>query len=152
MWFKTFFRAYLMGGLKGILTSLICLSAMVCAQGNSNVANVLGADTASGLKKDPLNTWLKVKGHCTACHSADLVIQNRMNRTSWLATIRWMQKEQGLWPLGDDESLILDYLALYYGLSNIDDRNVVKRGNSNISQQAPSFPPRRKPARFFMQN
>jgi hypothetical protein len=55
-----------------------------------------------------------VRANCTACHSAGLVIQNRMNRDTWLDTIRWMQKTQGLWPLGDNENAILDYLAKHY--------------------------------------
>lgn len=55
-----------------------------------------------------------VKANCTACHSSGLVIQNRMNRDTWLETIRWMQKTQGLWPLGDSEKVILDYLAKNY--------------------------------------
>lgn len=55
-----------------------------------------------------------VKAHCTACHSSALVIQNRMSRDTWLETIRWMQKTQGLWPLGDSEKAILDYLAKHY--------------------------------------
>jgi hypothetical protein len=55
-----------------------------------------------------------VRANCTACHSSGLVIQNRMNRDTWLDTIRWMQKTQGLWPLGDSEKPILDYLAKHY--------------------------------------
>jgi hypothetical protein len=55
-----------------------------------------------------------VRAHCTACHSAKLVTQNRMTRESWLETIRWMQKSQGLWPLGAQEHKILDYLEAYY--------------------------------------
>jgi hypothetical protein len=55
-----------------------------------------------------------VRAHCTACHSAKLVTQNRMTRENWLSTIVWMQKSQGLWPLGEQESKILDYLETYY--------------------------------------
>jgi hypothetical protein len=55
-----------------------------------------------------------VRAHCTACHSGKLVTQNRMTRDNWLATIRWMQKSQGLWPLGAQEPKILDYLETYY--------------------------------------
>ncbi|AOW79136.1 hypothetical protein A3Q34_14230 [Colwellia sp. PAMC 20917] len=58
-----------------------------------------------------------VKAHCTGCHSAALVIQNRMSRDTWLETIRWMQKTGGLWPLGDSEKPILDYLAKHYSPS-----------------------------------
>ena len=55
-----------------------------------------------------------VRAHCTACHSAKLVTQNRMTRDNWLETIRWMQKSQGLWPLGVQEQKILDYLETHY--------------------------------------
>jgi hypothetical protein len=55
-----------------------------------------------------------VRAHCTACHSAKLVTQNRMTRENWLETIRWMQKSQGLWPLGAQEQKILDYLESHY--------------------------------------
>ena len=60
-----------------------------------------------------------VRANCTACHSSGLVIQNRMNRETWLDTIRWMQKTQGLWPLGDNEKPILDYLAKHLSLIHI---------------------------------
>lgn len=56
-----------------------------------------------------------VKAQCTVCHSARLVVQNRADRAGWLQMIRWMQETQGLWPLGDSEPVILDYLATHYG-------------------------------------
>ena len=56
-----------------------------------------------------------VSTQCTVCHSARLISQNRADREGWLAMIRWMQKTQGLWPLGDNEDLVLDYLAANYG-------------------------------------
>ncbi|MEM9647190.1 MAG: monoheme cytochrome C [Bacteroidota bacterium] len=52
--------------------------------------------------------------NCTNCHSAKLVTQNRMNREGWEATIRWMQETQNLWDLGNNEELILAYLAKNY--------------------------------------
>lgn len=52
--------------------------------------------------------------HCTGCHSAQLVTQNRMSREGWLATIRWMQETQNLWDLGADENQVLDYLSKHY--------------------------------------
>jgi hypothetical protein len=57
----------------------------------------------------------QVRAQCTICHSARLVTQNRANRAGWLQMIRWMQESQGLWPLGDAEPLILDYLEQNYG-------------------------------------
>jgi len=55
-----------------------------------------------------------VRGTCTACHSAKLVTQNRATREGWRQMIRWMQETQGLWDLGDNEPIVLDYLAKYY--------------------------------------
>ena len=52
---------------------------------------------------------------CTVCHSARLITQNRADREGWQAMIRWMQDTQGLWSLGDNEPLVLDYLASNYG-------------------------------------
>ena len=56
-----------------------------------------------------------VQGHCSACHSLELVTSQRGNRAFWLKTIRWMQKTQKLWVIPEDqEKQILDYLATYY--------------------------------------
>ncbi len=66
--------------------------------------------------------------NCTNCHSAQLVIQNRMNADRWKATIRWMQETQNLWDLGPNEDVIINYLVKNYppsskgrreGLTNI---------------------------------
>jgi hypothetical protein len=66
-----------------------------------------------------------VRAHCTACHSAKLVTQNRMTRENWLATIRWMQKSQGLWPLGAQEPKILDYLEYHYSPLEVSRRSPI---------------------------
>jgi len=52
--------------------------------------------------------------NCTNCHSAKLVMQNRMSAERWHATIRWMQETQNLWPLGENEDIIVDYLVTNY--------------------------------------
>lgn len=52
--------------------------------------------------------------NCTTCHSSKLVIQNRMGAAQWNATIRWMQKTQGLWELGENQKIIVDYLVTNY--------------------------------------
>ena len=56
-----------------------------------------------------------VAAHCSACHSTRLIAQNNMSRARWIETIRWMQDSQKLWPLGDAEPAILDYLETWYG-------------------------------------
>ena len=55
-----------------------------------------------------------VRGTCTACHSAKLVTQNRATRQGWNQMIEWMQETQGLWDLGKNKTVILDYLAKNY--------------------------------------
>ena len=51
---------------------------------------------------------------CTPCHSAKLVTQNRATKEGWLGIIRWMQATQNLWDLGENESVIINYLGTYY--------------------------------------
>ena len=57
---------------------------------------------------------MEVVNNCTNCHSAKLVTQNRMSKEQWEATIRWMQETQNLWDLGDNEPIIVNYLATHY--------------------------------------
>lgn len=57
---------------------------------------------------------MTVVANCTACHSAQLVTQNRMNEERWNATIRWMQETQNLWDLGDNQEIIVNYLVRNY--------------------------------------
>ncbi|MET1258241.1 monoheme cytochrome C [Flagellimonas sp. DF-77] len=52
--------------------------------------------------------------HCTACHSAKLVTQNRLNAAGWDATISWMQQTQNLWELGTAREKIVAYLSKNY--------------------------------------
>lgn len=56
----------------------------------------------------------EVVNNCTTCHSAQLVIQNRMSKERWEATIRWMQETQNLWELGKNQDIIIDYLVKNY--------------------------------------
>jgi hypothetical protein len=69
-------------------------------------------DSTSGLILD--DGFEMVRAHCTPCHSAKLVTQNRASREGWKKMIDWMQETQNLWDLGDSESIILDYLAKHY--------------------------------------
>lgn len=79
----------------------------------SHTANQPQIDPQSGLVM--AEGYNMVAAHCSACHSPSLITQNAMSRERWLETIRWMQNTQKLWPLGDAEPLILDYLATWYG-------------------------------------
>lgn len=71
-----------------------------------------GIHVMTGLKV--AEGWEIVRGVCTACHSAKMITQTTATRDGWEQMIRWMQKTQGLWDLGDQEKLILDYLATNY--------------------------------------
>jgi len=71
-----------------------------------------GVDIGTGLIAE--DGWEMVRANCTACHSAKLITQNRQTRDGWKEVIAWMQETQGLWDLGKNEDLILDYLAKNY--------------------------------------
>lgn len=78
------------------------------------------AERYESVDAEKLHPWKPGPGaalarkHCTPCHSADLVVQNRMDAEGWEATIRWMQKTQNLWDLGEDEAPLIEYLAKNY--------------------------------------
>jgi hypothetical protein len=74
-------------------------------------------DEKSGLALAPGFEVVSVQ--CTVCHSARLITQNRASREGWQDMIRWMQETQGLWPLGEQEGLVLDYLAANYGTLSV---------------------------------
>jgi hypothetical protein len=75
-------------------------------------AIVNGIHVRTGLVDGPGLT--EVVNNCTTCHSAKLVTQNRMGKEQWNATIRWMQETQGLWDLGQNHEVIVDYLVTQY--------------------------------------
>jgi len=75
-----------------------------------------GIHVRTGLKD--AEGLMAVVNNCTNCHSAELVIQNRMDRERWIGTIRWMQETQNLWDLGENEAIILDYLVTNYPVIN----------------------------------
>ena len=71
-----------------------------------------GIHVATGFKEgEGLQTVIT---SCTPCHSAKLVTQNRASREGWVNIIRWMQDTQNLWDLGDNEDVIVNYLATHY--------------------------------------
>ena len=87
-------------------TTIISILAMIALlSSNSFAADELKPGQGSDI----------VAQTCVACHSLKLVTQNRADREGWLAMIRWMQEKQGLWPLGPNEEVILDYLSTHYG-------------------------------------
>lgn len=73
-------------------------------------------DGESGLVID--HGFSVIKAQCGSCHSTKLVAQNNLSRQGWLELIRWMQDKQNLWDLGDQESIVLDYLEKNFGPKN----------------------------------
>lgn len=70
-------------------------------------------DPETGLAID--DQLMLVKSHCTACHSSQLILQSHFPREKWVERIRWMQRTQNLWNLGESEPAILAYLTKHYG-------------------------------------
>lgn len=125
---RAFFRSLVPIVLGGVLIALVFL--LQNKQGNESFEDPIPVDNLA-VQPDPefdkiengihVRTGfvdgeglMSVVTHCTACHSASLVTQNRMTREGWEQTIRWMQKTQNLWDLGASESVILDYLSANY--------------------------------------
>ncbi len=94
--------------------ALLLLVTLASAAGAQEPATPVDAE--SGLVKDTGGLWETARAHCTECHSATLLQQNRTSRDGWIRTIRRMEKDEGLEPLGDLEKPILDYLAASYGV------------------------------------
>jgi len=75
-----------------------------------------GIDPMSGLVR--AENWELILGNCSACHSLQLVTEQRASRDRWLGMIRWMQATQNLWQFEPaTEEKILDYLAENYAPS-----------------------------------
>lgn len=79
-----------------------------------------GLDPTTGLVIDEALDL--VRAHCTACHSSKLITQFSGTRDVWTEKIRWMQRTQNLWDLGESEPPILDYLVKHYGPDGAFDR------------------------------
>ena len=60
-----------------------------------------------------------VRAHCGACHSLNLVTQNRGDAAHWKKLIEWMQADHNLWDLGPAEETILSYLSTHYGAPDL---------------------------------
>lgn len=71
-----------------------------------------GVHVATGLIAD--DHYQLVVSNCTSCHSSKLITQNRATEEGWIKMIRWMQETQNLWDLGENEALIVEYLAKNY--------------------------------------
>lgn len=66
---------------------------------------------------------------CAACHSIQLVTQNRATAEGWHEMIDWMQSTQGLWNLGEKEEQIVAYLAKYYAPEQVGRRKALQQND-----------------------
>ncbi|GAB3273092.1 hypothetical protein GCM10027347_45210 [Larkinella harenae] len=107
----TGFAVLLAGWLA--LSSLTVPAPVLSEPHSESAADSLKRDPSTGLVADEHLTL--VVAQCTACHSSKLILQNRFTRDGWKEKIRWMQRTQKLWDLGESEPVILDYLVKYYG-------------------------------------
>ncbi len=101
--------------IKLILTSLL-LGAGMSAVADSGAT---GTGAQMAVQLEPGAGSELVAAHCGACHSLNLVTQNRGDRDHWTKLIRWMQAEHNLWDLGAAEEDILSYLASHYGAPDL---------------------------------
>lgn len=100
--------------LKHMAAPLAALLLAVGAAQAQAPAAAPALDPESGLVM--AGDWQIVKGYCAACHSTKLITQAGKTREGWIESIRWMQKNHGLWDLGPTEPGVLDYLSTYYGV------------------------------------
>jgi mono/diheme cytochrome c family protein len=116
-----------------VFSAAILISAGLKQEDSSNKKALKTALTDS-VKIDKSTGLIVDKGldlvtaHCTGCHSSKLITQFHTDRAGWLEKIRWMQQKQKLWPLGDAETAILDYLAKNYPAFETVNRRAALKG------------------------
>ena len=122
-------------GIAGLLAVMLISFVIYNNQNDqSNYKTVETINSSEGIENGiHMNTGLieaeglpLVIAHCTGCHSGKLITQNRLSKDGWQETIRWMQKTQNLWDLGEDEKMIVDYLAKNYAPSRKGRREILK--------------------------
>lgn len=59
----------------------------------------------------------QVEAACYACHSADLLVQQRLNAKQWTATVEKMMR-WGAAVKDSEKQTVIDYLARHFGTDN----------------------------------
>lgn len=102
---------------RKLTLGLIGLLALIAGPAIGNAAEEeKKTDPVSGMVID--ENWDLVRANCVVCHSTKGFTQIRLDRKNWEKIIRLMQEKNGLWPLGEMEPKILDYLEKNYGLTD----------------------------------
>lgn len=104
------------GFVLAMMTLVAAVPAVPRVVPNAAPTDSLKTDPETGLAVD--ENLMLVKAQCTACHSSRLILQSRFSREKWIERIRWMQRTQNLWDLGESEPAVLSYLVKHYGPAN----------------------------------
>ena len=107
------------------ISALTLLALLLSACGKETAVEqapgIVEPPAVADVQIDPLTgfrmagEWQLVRAHCTGCHSAKLITQQRGTAQQWLTMIRWMQKKQNLWEFdAATESSIIAYLSENY--------------------------------------
>ncbi len=99
-------------GLIGFLAFIASAATLVAAEEEAEKKT----DPVSGMVID--EHWDLVRANCIVCHSTKGFTQIRLDRNNWVKIVKTMQEKNGLWPLGEMEPKILDYLEKNYGLTD----------------------------------
>ena len=63
-----------------------------------------------------IGAYEEVEAYCTACHSLQIVMQQRASKARWDYMLDWMSEKQGMARLPEeDRQLILSYLSSNFG-------------------------------------
>ena len=82
--------------------------------GNASHAVYDPADAFGGLPREGAYEFVAM--YCSACHTLEIVMQQRATKARWIYMIDWMTKEQNMPPLPDGEKAeVLDYLSDHFG-------------------------------------
>ena len=72
------------------------------------------ADEFGGLPRDGAYEFVAM--YCSACHTLQIVMQQRATKARWIYMLDWMTKEQNMPPLPEeDKARVLDYLSDHFG-------------------------------------
>ena len=127
-------RKYLFYSVVSLFAVILILFIRHKIKNENNYEIVKESASFNGIKDGiHINTGLKdaeglplVIAHCTGCHSAKLITQNRLSKDGWQEVIKWMQETQNLWDLGEDEESIVAYLSKNYAPSQKGRREPLK--------------------------
>lgn len=124
---RTLTTVFLFFGVLVLLLVVVMVDPNLSFLGKEDTSNYAVAEVVEEVDEDRIENgihvrtglvvadgYMEVVNNCTACHSAKLVTQNRMNAERWAATIDWMQETQNLWDLGRNEEIIINYLVTNY--------------------------------------